>query len=136
MEKKNKLTASAIRYRANKDKWKTYYANNKELADRRTREWQKNNDKTYSSQYQSLLKRKHRITLEEYNALHKSQNGCCAACGIPQEKLSKRLAVDHDHVTGKKRELLCIHCNLALGQVKDNVEVLQKLIDYLNKHSG
>ncbi|KKM72361.1 hypothetical protein LCGC14_1421320, partial [marine sediment metagenome] len=40
--------------------------------------------------------------------------------------------VDHCHKTGIVRGLLCKSCNLTLGFVKDDVDLLQGLINYLN----
>lgn len=54
----------------------------------------------------------------------------CAICG----GVTVNMNVDHDHATGKVREPLCTSCNTALGQVKDNVETLKKMIDYLERH--
>jgi hypothetical protein len=48
-------------------------------------------------------------------------------------KNSKRLGIDHDHTTGQVRGLLCDNCNPALGSFKDNIETLQKAIDYLKE---
>lgn len=42
--------------------------------------------------------------------------------------------VDHDHITGKVRELLCHRCNKALGMVQDDPKVLLGLLQYLEKH--
>lgn len=39
--------------------------------------------------------------------------------------------VDHDHVTGKVRGLLCRQCNSALGFAGDNPERLERLARYL-----
>lgn len=40
------------------------------------------------------------------------QKGCCAICGKHQSKLKSKLHVDHCHVTGKVRQLLCKTCNI------------------------
>lgn len=40
---------------------------------------------------------------------------------------------DHDHSTKKFRGWLCHDCNRALGNFKDNVVLLQRAINYLNK---
>jgi hypothetical protein len=79
------------------------------------------------------------LTRDDYVNMEKSQNGVCKICGEP-EKYKKRLSVDHDHAccSGSKscgkciRGLLCSNCNRVLGQVNDNVETLQTMIEYLN----
>jgi hypothetical protein len=43
----------------------------------------------------------------------------------------KSLAVDHCHVTGKIRGLLCINCNQDLGKFMDREELLDKAKNYL-----
>ena len=70
------------------------------------------------------------ITVEEFDKMAEAQNNCCAACLKPTDQLH----VDHDHNTGKVRELLCINCNLALGHVQDNIQRLIQLRDYAIKH--
>ena len=60
------------------------------------------------------------LVREAYTALLKKQRGACSICRQP-ETLKKRgrivrLAVDHDHLSGKVRGLLCARCNMALGQ--------------------
>jgi hypothetical protein len=77
------------------------------------------------------------IALIEYDNLHKSQDGLCAICGKQETKKNITtgetvpLSVDHDHVSGKIRGLLCNHCNHAIGNLKDNPELLRKAADYL-----
>lgn len=55
------------------------------------------------------------LTWQEYEGLYDKQRGSCAICGILQDDLKQRLAVDHDHKTGEVRGLLCFRCNLMLG---------------------
>jgi hypothetical protein len=50
----------------------------------------------------------------EYAQMLAAQNGVCAICMRPPRR--RRLAVDHDHNTGKPRALLCYLCNKYLGQ--------------------
>lgn len=69
------------------------------------------------------------ITPEEYDLRLEKQEGRCAIClCLPR---ARSLAVDHDHSTGQLRDLLCTSCNLALGQVHDDVEILGRMINYL-----
>lgn len=79
------------------------------------------------------------ITLEEYENILIDQNGLCAICNNPEKFIApktgqlQKLTVDHCHTTGKIRGLLCRTCNSALGKLKDNIEILNKAIDYLRK---
>jgi len=49
--------------------------------------------------------------------------------------VTANLVKDHDHFTGVGREWICDSCNTGLGRFKDNIELLQKVIDYLKKFS-
>ena len=80
--------------------------------------------------------KKYGITPDEYLTLLKEQQYKCYIC---KKKTEKRLSVDHNNAccAGEKscgnciRGLLCFECNIALGMVKDNVDTLQSMIDYL-----
>ena len=79
------------------------------------------------------LKRNFGITLEQYDEMLENQNGVCAICGGINFD-GRRLAVDHNHKTGKIRDLLCMNCNHFIGQAKENIIVLQSAINYLKRH--
>lgn len=81
------------------------------------------------------LKRYYNITLEEYDQMVGIQGGKCAICGGKNPN-GKRLHVDHNHKTGKIRGLLCFECNTALGNMKDDIDILNKAITYLRERSG
>ncbi len=51
------------------------------------------------------------ITAADYEAMYERQGGRCAICGAAEGKL----VVDHNHKTGKVRELLCHLCNAMIG---------------------
>ena len=74
------------------------------------------------------IRRQLGITVEEFNALMLTDH--CDICGVT---LVKKKCIDHDHGTEKVRGVLCHNCNTALGLVKDNTEVLSKMIDYINQ---
>jgi hypothetical protein len=72
------------------------------------------------------------LTAEAYQIIFDWQGGVCYICHSPSR--SRRLAVDHDHETGKVRGLLCRRCNRdVLGFfARDQIDVFQRAIDYLN----
>lgn len=72
---------------------------------------------------------KYRLTDAEYDSILKHQGGVCAGCGEPPRKT--RLAVDHDHKTGRIRGLLCWLCNRAIGILRDNAKAAARLGAYL-----
>lgn len=82
---------------------------------------------------EGFLKRTYGITTAEYEALVTKQNGLCAICNQPPAR-DLRLAIDHDHTTGKIRALLCNDCNLILGQIENNMDLLPTMFDYLDTH--
>ena len=74
------------------------------------------------------------ISLSDYEELFDKQKGKCALCGngVTQGSRMQNLSVDHCHITGKIRGLLCIPCNRALGKLGlDKKENLKKLEEYL-----
>ena len=74
-----------------------------------------------------------------YNLILKAQNGVCAICKQPevikQNNNIIRLAVDHNHKTGKIRGLLCSTCNLLLAHVENRPEILEAIPKYLQKEN-
>jgi len=65
------------------------------------------------------------LPVEERRLLHLA-NHQCQVCSNKTD-----LTIDHNHVTGAIRGILCRKCNSALGLVKDDAELLLKLIGYL-----
>lgn len=59
---------------------------------------------------------------------YKSRPSTCEICGG-----TTRIAYDHCHKTGIFRGWLCMKCNTALGLVKDDIILLEKMIDYLKR---
>ena len=101
------------------------------------KEYYREHRKAYKTDYKdSDLQRRFGISLYDYSQMLLKQNGACAICkgtysghrnGEP-----KALAVDHDHKTGKVRGLLCEACNTGIGKLKEDVEILESAIRYLN----
>ena len=68
-----------------------------------------------------------------FNDLRIKQHNCCAIC---REVFMKTPNVDHDHVSGAVRGLLCSQCNVGLGCLKDSVEKVRYALNYLESFVG
>jgi hypothetical protein len=77
--------------------------------------------------------RRHGISLADFNALLSAQESRCAICG---RHLGERgQAIDHDHASGVVRGLVHRHCNLALGNAREDPRILLGCLDYLRRHN-
>jgi hypothetical protein len=108
-----------LRYEKNKDeiskKAKKYREENYEY-------WRM---KRYTAHY--------KISEEYYWELRKLEN--CQCCGDHKSKFKKGLFIDHDHITGKVRGLICQNCNAIAGFAKDNKDRLKLVSHYLDRTS-
>jgi Recombination endonuclease VII len=77
------------------------------------------------------LTRRYGISAARAQELIDAQGGVCAIC---RERAPDH--VDHDHATGQVRGMLCLPCNTGLGHFNDDVEVMAKAIDYLNRRNN
>lgn len=80
--------------------------------------------------------RKTGFTPELFNQRLKEQNGICAICGATEPGGQGNWQADHCHTTKTTRGLLCWHCNVALGLMKDNPERLRKAAEYIEKYTA
>jgi hypothetical protein len=93
----------------------------------------KESGKKKLSDRRSHLERKFGLTQGEYDELLALQDGGCAICGeLPGQLVS--LHVDHDHVTGEVRGILCVRCNNALGLFREDPDLLTEAAHYLLFH--
>lgn len=141
MPRTNKRGYDKIRYQNNSDKIKLksrlWRKNNLEKAKLINKTWRKNNPK----KIKELKLKKYGITVDQYNEMLVSQNGVCAICLKYETDTDNRsgkiraLAVDHNHITGEVRQLLCGSCNKAIGLLQDNPLLVKNVADYLIKWS-
>jgi Recombination endonuclease VII len=82
-------------------------------------------------QKKGKLLRKFKITLEQYDSLLVKQMGCCAICSRQRLEFNKDFAVDHCHETGKVRGLLCLNCNVAIGNFQESLALIIKAATYI-----
>lgn len=122
---REKKRERALKYKAaNYDK---VYAYGKEYA-------VKNRESLRTKAYANHLKKTYGLTPEDVQRAWDAQEGKCGICKramLPSGKQSLSRCVDHDHETGKFRELLCRRCNGALGMYeayKDGIDA------YLQRH--
>lgn len=83
----------------------------------------------------SYYLRTYGISLNEYNDMLVKQNYVCLICSNQEttkhgDKVIK-LSVDHNHITGKVRGLLCKKCNAAIAMYNEDEDIIQRAIDYL-----
>jgi len=72
------------------------------------------------------------MTLDDYDRMLQEQNGSCAICFVKAEQqFHKVLVVDHNHLTGQIRGLLCNPCNTAIGLLKERQEIIENALKYL-----
>lgn len=130
---------------ANKDKIRQYAADARVRNPDYNREWQKANRekaREYSRRSKEANPEAYRrwilttqaknygLTLEELQELIATQGHECAICGQPPAA-GKRLCVDHDHVTGRVRGMLCSRCNRDLDRL---IPHIHNLISYLARN--
>lgn len=79
------------------------------------------------------LKKNYGINIDQYNEMLKKQKNKCAICHN-EFKPMKNTHVDHNHITGKVRGLLCTKCNSSIGYLNDDIKLLKEAIKYLKKY--
>lgn len=90
-----------------------------------------------SLDHRAISLKKYGLTVDDFIALHKAQEGMCGneGCTIKLGLTDSNTQVDHCHRTGKIRALLCPGCNTALGMIKDDFDRALGLYEYLKKFS-
>lgn len=89
---------------------------------------------TRKKRYYRMLKA-HNITAEHFQKIHEKQDGKCLICNLVIAVDDRQWCIDHDHVTGDIRGLLCRSCNCGLGNFHDSPKLLRAAIRYLQQRS-
>src|SRR5689334_22258004 len=82
--------------------------------------------------YAKTLRYRHGLSITQYMAQVRSQDGKCLLCGQSPD----HLVVDHDHKTHALRALLCARCNSALGMLQDSPELLRLAAEYIEYYKA
>ena len=78
---------------------------------------------------EACWRRRYGLTRADVADLRVEQGNSCAICGAPEPE-----HLDHDHLTGRIRALLCQRCNQGLGLLRDDPTVLRAAADYVEEH--
>lgn len=103
-------------------------------AQARTRERLKK-DRNYKYMvFSSMLKHHYGIDGEDWARMYNAQNRLCKIC-LSFLEVDFKTCVDHCHLTGSVRGLICRRCNRGLGLFCDDVNLMLRAIEYLrNTH--
>jgi len=78
------------------------------------------------------------LTPEDYDRMLAAQGGKCILCGAAPDpngiRAASRLHADHDHLTGRHRDLLCGRCNVGVGMFRDDPALLRAAAEYIERH--
>jgi hypothetical protein len=77
-----------------------------------------------------FLKTKYGLTYDDYHAKITENDGKCPICF---DVLAVKPCVDHNHVTGQVRDVLCNRCNQWVGFVETRRALVAPMLAYLDK---
>lgn len=87
---------------------------------------------SFQKHWGNVMKKNYGINKEEYDAMLTLQGFKCSICGTDKpSKRDRSFYVDHNHVTGKVRGLLCHKCNTSLAGFRENPAILIEAAKYL-----
>lgn len=99
---------------------------------------EENRDRFRKVARKKQLKHKYGISQDDYQSMLALQDGGCAICKTDnpsgqnsESDFMKHFAVDHCHISGRVRGLLCSPCNRALGFFQDSPGILSNALEYL-----
>lgn len=103
---------------------------------------QRNYDKAYqqTDKYRRKVRRMQwkkqgiDISHDVYEEMFAAVGGACEICGTVKNQFDKGMCVDHDHATGVVRGILCTKCNMAIGNLNDDLELVMRAADYLRRY--
>lgn len=99
---------------------------------RRAKAWRAKNPKK-ARDYE--IKKNYGLPFGSYETMLAAQDGKCGICGTSDPAPQPRFSVDHDHDTKIVRGLLCAHCNLGIGHLRHDLDILRKAAEYLLRYS-
>lgn len=106
--------------------WRAWYSKNKDTV--------KQKQKQSNKAKKSRLKKVYGLTLEAWEQLFDLQDRRCAICRTTSPSGKGSWHVDHCHDTDKVRGILCHNCNVGIGNLRDDILILEQAIRYLKEN--
>lgn len=141
-----KIETAGKWYRENKAQKQAYDKAYRPVKNDRRRDKYHSDDTYHTEVSEHNMERRRRralnnygLTQTDYDLMVEAQGDCCACCGSSDPCTAnncKTWCVDHDHVTGAVRGLLCVKCNTGIGVLGDTPQGVANAVNYLNKHYG
>ena len=112
---------------AHKAQQKVWYLKNREISIERAKRWQEANPERFRELRNKWAKNnrpkvtprqralKYGLTRPELEQMTLQRNNRCDICGRHPSGTRPTLHIDHNHLTGQVRGLLCNSCNLSVG---------------------
>jgi hypothetical protein len=112
--------------------WEKFHAANPTAGRAATDKWQAGHQDQVRANYQVRRCRRYGVTTEWFRDQLVGQAGRCAICWQVMTP-GRGTNIDHDHVTGKVRALLCSSCNWVIGHAKESPETLRAAASYIEQ---
>jgi hypothetical protein len=110
---------------------RTYQKNKDRVLTRSKVRYQENKEEL-KKQFKIRRIEQYGISVKQFEEMFAKQDGKCAICA---DSFTGTPCIDHNHNTGVVRQLLCRSCNTCLGSIKENIKILNSMIDYINRHA-
>lgn len=118
-----------------------YYVEHKDEKIDSAVKWKKANPERYAEIQRNHSWKKAGVNdfvQSDYDGMFIAQGGVCAICGgsqtIKYKNKLRQLDVDHDHITGEPRALLCNICNQKVGLYENYPGMTELILKYLNNY--
>ncbi len=149
-QRKNKERIRAYMWGDHMKKWsKEYRTKNRERLTEYTREYRMKDPQRHNTYMRDYYRKNpeklknqhclacHGITYQKKSEMIEAQGFKCLICGIDLRTLPDiQTHIDHNHVTGEIRSILCHGCNTAIGLMKEDIQILNNAIQYILKYNG
>jgi len=120
-----------IEFHKGKDTWNGLKYKCKQCSKTQHTQWR---DKFPRKHKDALLRRFRGTTIDEFEKLFESQGKKCGICESYDPSSKMGWLLDHCHKSTKNRGILCLYCNSGIGYFRDNIEIMQKAIEYIRKY--